>query len=200
MQKFFKSDWPYLIAFFIFAWLLAGCDDVEVAHETETTRAGYWVEVACDVDDQCWGLHPMGATADVWAKLVSTTDLRMMIDAGELTSPTGVSGYGGCAGNNSPEPATPFSICKWDVSEQRQRCWGGDEEWVAEYRNYCVIDFNYAAAQNTYLPGSCAELWPMGLGAWQWVHGSVIEQDSVRAAANNGVDTIELRSGCSIEF
>ncbi len=40
----------------------------------------------------------------------------------------------------------------------------------------------------------------MGLGAWLWVHGSIVAPDSVRAAANNGLDTIELRSGCSLGF
>lgn len=200
MQKLIKSDWPYLLAFLIFAWLLAGCDDVEVAHETETERAGYWVEVACDVDDQCWGLHPMGATADVWAELTSIVDLRERFDTGELSNVAGVNGYGGCAGVGSLGPATPFAVCAWDTAQQHQRCWGGDDTWLAEYKHACVFDYNYAAAQIQYLPGSCADVWPMGLGAWLWVHGSIVAPDSVRAAANNGLDTIELRSGCSLGF
>lgn len=191
------TDLLYLLTFFVTGLLLAACD-VEQEHDVEQERAGaYWVDVECNADG-CWGLHPMGATADVWAELTSSLDLRAALDVGDLVHVKGVSGYGGCAGNQGPGPSTPVSFCAWDVADGAQRCWGGDGEWLAEYRPSCVIDFNYPAVQVSYLPGSCGDVWPMGLSAFAWVHGSIVELDTVRAAANNGYDTVVLRTGCSL--
>jgi hypothetical protein len=179
----------------IFSFLIfLGCDDQSTASDDAQFRGAYWAAIECD-NGTCWGLHPVGATDDLWVKLIHADQLNAWVSSGRFVPDTATVGFGGCAWGEHPI-TTPEVHC-WTINgTTTNRCFGGDGIYFTEIKAECEQVPGFLAANTHLALGSCDDIPQQPWYTFDWLMGHSTKLNVARAGLDG--DSFLLYPGCAI--